>query len=234
MTPVAARPYLAAARGRARWVATQSSRMSRLVFATRNRGKVIELERMLAGLGIEIDDLSAHPEVEEIEETGETFRDNAILKATTVAARTGLVALADDSGLEVDGLGGRPGVRSARYAGEGASDEANNARLVEEVTPLAPHARTARYRCAIAVATPGGQVEVEEASVEGLIVTEPRGSRGFGYDPYFWVPEYRRTMAELEAHEKDAISHRGRALRQARVHLDRRLGVATRHESHGR
>ncbi|MFN7954035.1 MAG: XTP/dITP diphosphatase [bacterium] len=208
--------------------------MSRLVFATRNRGKVVELERMLAGLGVVIDDLSTHPEVEEIEETGETFRDNAILKATTVAARTGLVALADDSGLEVDGLGGRPGVRSARYAGEGASDDANNARLVAEVTPLASHLRTARYRCAIAVATPGGDVEVEEASVEGVIVTAPRGSRGFGYDPYFWVPELGRTMAELDAHEKDGISHRGRALRKARVHVDRCLAIATRHEPHGR
>lgn len=199
--------------------------MSRLIFATRNRGKVAELERMLVGQGIEVDDLARHPGVEEIEETGETFRANAILKATVVAARTGLVALADDSGLEVDGLGGRPGVRSARYAGEKATDEANNALLVTEVTPLAASERTARYRCAIAVAAPSGEVEVEEASVEGVIVVEPRGSGGFGYDPYFWVPSFGRTMAELTATEKDGISHRGVALRRALPHARRMLAA---------
>jgi XTP/dITP diphosphohydrolase len=199
--------------------------MPRLIFATRNPGKVAELERMLAGQGIEVEDLSRHPEVEEIEETGETFRDNAILKATVVAARTGTVALADDSGLEVDGLGGRPGVRSARYAGEKASDDSNNALLVAEVTPLPSDARTARYRCAIAIAAPSGGCEVEEGSVEGVIVTEPRGSGGFGYDPFFWVPGFGRTMAELSAAEKDGISHRGIALRRARPHLLRLLGV---------
>ncbi len=198
--------------------------MSRLIFATRNRGKVVELERMLVGQGIEVDDLARHPEVEEVEETGETFRANAILKATVVAARTGLVALADDSGLEVDGLGGRPGVRSARYAGDEATDDENNALLVTEVTPLAASGRTARYRCAIAVAAPSGEVEVEEASVEGVIVVEPRGSGGFGYDPYFWVPCFGRTMAELTATEKDGISHRGVAFRRALPHARRMLG----------
>lgn len=202
--------------------------MSRLIFATRNRGKVAELERMVVGQGIEIEDLASHPEVEEIEETGDTFRANAILKATVVAARTGLVALADDSGLEVDGLGGRPGVRSARYAGEKASDDQNNAQLVNEVTPLAASARTARYRCAIAVAAPSGEVWVEEASVEGVIVVEPRGRGGFGYDPYFWVPSFGRTMAELSAAEKDGISHRGVALRAALPHVHRMLEA--RHE----
>ncbi len=198
---------------------------ARLVFATRNPGKVRELERMLAGESIEVAGLDRFPEVGEIEETGATFRDNALLKAVTVANLTGWVALADDSGLEVDGLGGRPGVRSARYAREGASDAENNQRLITEVTPLAPAQRTARYRCAIAVAAPHGETAVEEGSVEGRIVIDPRGTEGFGYDPYFLVPDHARTMAELTAAEKDRISHRGQALRRTLPHLLRLLAI---------
>jgi XTP/dITP diphosphohydrolase len=149
----------------------------------------------------------------EVEETGETYLENALLKARTVASALGLPAVADDSGIEVDALGGAPGPRSARFAGPVASDGANLALLIERVRDVPPQERTARYRCVAACAWPDGREARAEGVCEGRLVLEPRGGRGFGYDPAF-VPEGEsRTMAELADDEKDAISHRGRAFR---------------------
>jgi XTP/dITP diphosphohydrolase len=180
-----------------------------LVLATRNPHKVREFEKLLEPHEI----LRLPDEIEMPEETGETFADNAILKARAVADATGRVAIADDSGISAAGLGGRPGVRSARYAGENATDEENLAKLLREVPD---DDRRVVYVCVIAVAEPhGGRVHVVEGRCEGTLTKDPRGDGGFGYDPAF-VPLDRddgRTMAELTQEEKDAISHRGRAAR---------------------
>jgi XTP/dITP diphosphohydrolase len=179
-----------------------------LVLATRNPHKVREFEDLLAPHRI----IRLPDEVEMPEETGETFAENATLKARTVADATGQVAIADDSGISAAGLGGRPGVRSARYAGENATDEENLAKLLREVPD---DDRRVAYVCAIAVAEPHGRVHVVEERCEGMLTKDPRGDGGFGYDPAF-VPLDRddgRTMAEISQEEKDAISHRGRAAR---------------------
>lgn len=196
-----------------------------LVLATANPGKIREFHHLLAAAGLPLQvvgldavGLVAPPE------TGTTFAENAILKARHAAERSGLPALADDSGLAVDGLGGAPGVYSARYAGEGASDEANRHLLITALAPLPEAERTGRFVCAIALAQPDGAVEVVEATCEGVIITEPRGTNGFGYDPLFFMPERGRTMAELSMDEKSAISHRARALGRAMPLLRRAFG----------
>jgi XTP/dITP diphosphohydrolase len=180
-----------------------------LVLATRNPHKVREFEKLLAPHNI----IRLPDEVEMPEETGATFAENATLKARTVADATGRTAIADDSGIAAEALGGRPGVRSARYAGENATDEENLAKLLREVPD---DDRRVAYVCAIAVAEPhNGRVHVVEERCEGILDKNPRGDGGFGYDPAF-VPLDRddgRTMAELTQEEKDAISHRGRAAR---------------------
>jgi XTP/dITP diphosphohydrolase len=184
----------------------------RLLLATRNAGKVRELRELLAGSGIELETLAGHPEVGDVAETGRTFEDNAALKAAHAARASGLWAVGEDSGLEVDALGGAPGVRSARYAGVHGDDAANNARLLRELTGA--EQRRARYVCALALASPEGEVVVgARGACEGQIATEPRGSGGFGYDPLF-VPERlpQQTMAELTPEQKNAISHRAQAL----------------------
>lgn len=187
-----------------------------LVLATRNPGKVRELSQMLAPLGYEVVSLDRYPGVPEIVEDGATFKDNAVKKAATVARHTGRLALADDSGLEVDYLGGAPGVYSARFAGEGHNDRANNEKLLNLLSGVPAEKRSARFRCVVAVATPDGRVFTAEGTCEGVITTEPRGEGGFGYDPLFLVPEYGKTFGELEPAVKNRISHRGRALALAR------------------
>jgi XTP/dITP diphosphohydrolase len=193
--------------------------------ATSNPGKVREFERLLAAgglplavLGLAEVGLSAPPE------TGVTFAENATLKARTAAVASGLPALADDSGLEVDGLDGAPGVYSARYAGEGAGDEANRQRLIAELARVPEAERTGRFRCAIAVALPDGTVETVEGACEGRLITEPRGTEGFGYDPLFLLPGRGRTLAELPLAEKNRISHRAQATARALPVLRRMLG----------
>jgi XTP/dITP diphosphohydrolase len=179
-----------------------------LVLATRNPHKVREFGVLLAPHRV----LPLPDEVELPPETGETFAENAAVKARVAADATGIAAIADDSGIAAAGLGGRPGVRSARYAGEGATDEENLAKLLREVPE---DDRRVAYVCALAYAAPRGGVHVTEARCEGMLAREPRGTGGFGYDPAF-VPLDRddgRTMAELTPEEKDAISHRGRAAR---------------------
>jgi XTP/dITP diphosphohydrolase len=186
---------------------------SRVVLATGNAGKLRELRALLADLGIEVV-AQAELGVESADETGETFEANALLKARHAARATGLPAIADDSGLEVDALGGRPGVRSARYAGERAGDADNNAKLLAELAAV-PEPRTARYRCVIAfVAHADDPAPVLAAgSWEGAIARAPRGDGGFGYDPLFLVGVGHLTAAELVPDEKNRVSHRAQALR---------------------
>ncbi len=197
--------------------------MKRLVLASGNPGKLRELSAMLADFGY---DLHAQSEfgVGEVAETGTTFVENAIIKARHAAAETGLPALADDSGIEVDALDGAPGVYSARFAGENASDEDNNALLVEKLRGVPAAERTARYRAVIVLLRHAADASplICEGSWEGLIRLEPAGSGGFGYDPYFYLPERGCTSAELGAEEKNRLSHRGRAIAE----LKRRLGEA--------
>ena len=184
----------------------------KMVIATKNRGKAREIADILKGLPIEIVTLEESPAIVLPPETGETFRENARAKARAVAEVTGLPALADDSGLEVDALEGRPGVRSARYAGENATDRENYELLLRELKGVPLHERGGRFRCALAYAELEGIDEIFEGSFEGVIAESPEGEGGFGYDPVFIVPEKGVTVAELGPGEKDKISHRAKAL----------------------
>lgn len=190
----------------------------KIVLATRNRGKIKEIKEILSGVEVlTLDDL---PNLTMPPETGQTFRDNALSKALSIAEKTKLPALADDSGLEVDALGGRPGVFSARYAGEDATDTDNYLKLLDEMKGVAMEKRKARFRCVMALAFPDGQGAFTFDGVfEGYIASEPRGKGGFGYDPVFFVPERNKTAAELTLEEKNAISHRARALRKLKEFL---------------
>lgn len=190
-----------------------------LVIATKNRGKMREFSRALAGLGFEFLSLHDFPDLGPIVEDGSTFLENACKKATAAARYSKLPALADDSGLEVDYLGGAPGVLSARFAGRDGDDEANNSKLLHLLSGVPYRERRARFRCALAVATPEDLLVTAEGFLEGYIGLEPRGKGGFGYDPLFVVPEYNCTLAEMELNTKNRISHRGRALEQLRGRL---------------
>ncbi|MDI6692610.1 MAG: XTP/dITP diphosphatase [Anaerosomatales bacterium] len=193
----------------------------RVVVASNNEGKLREIRHVLEPLGWEVvraADIGGM--VPDVEETGATFLENALLKARAYAETFDCVALADDSGLEVDALGGAPGVRSARYAGEPSDDAANNAKLLAELADVPASERTAHFRCVVALVWPDGRVLAADGVCEGSIGFEPRGSGGFGYDPLF-LPDATpgRTMAELSPDEKSAISHRGSALRALREAL---------------
>ncbi len=185
----------------------------RLLIATMNAGKLREYERLLADVpGLQLETMASLPEPVEVVEDCDTFVGNARKKATEVAAAAGVACLSDDSGLEVDALGGRPGVHSARYSGEGATDASNNAKLLEELGDVADEARTARFQCAIAVVDADGrELAVAEGACEGRIGRELRGTHGFGYDPLFVPDGYAETMAELGPDTKNAISHRAKA-----------------------
>ena len=174
------------------------------------------MRRLLFGLPVEVLNLSAFEELPEVAEEGKTFEENAVAKAVGFARMTGLATIADDSGLEVDVLGGQPGVFSARFSGPGGDDAANNRLLLEMLAKTSPFERTARFRCVIAFATPEGPVFNCEGSVEGVIAQGARGTHGFGYDPLFLVPAYGRTFGELGAEVKDRFSHRARALAKFR------------------
>jgi XTP/dITP diphosphohydrolase len=190
--------------------------MTKVVLATRNQHKVVELQRILAGTPIELVS-GLDLDLPDVHETGDTFAANALLKARACAVATGLPAVADDSGLVVDALGGAPGVRSARYAGERADDEANLRLVLERLRTRSP--RSARFVCVAALVTPDGNEVTEEGVMEGALTEAPRGGGGFGYDPIFIAAGERRTNAELSPDEKDAISHRGAAFRALRQHL---------------
>jgi XTP/dITP diphosphohydrolase len=184
-----------------------------LALATKNPGKIREILRICADWPVEWETArdSTWPDVEE---TGDTYEQNAALKARAVAGILGIPAVADDSGIEADALGGAPGMRSARFAGERAGDAENLELLLRRVADVPEAARTARYRCVALCAWPDGTEIAAEAVCEGRITLEPRGTGGFGYDPAFVPDGHTKTMAELDAREKDAISHRGKALRE--------------------
>ena len=189
--------------------------MKSLLIATHNKGKLKEIQAIL-GEDVTLKTMADYPEVPEVVEDGDTFEANAIKKAVEVAEATGEITLADDSGLEVDALGGAPGVYSARYAGEDATDQKNNDKLLKQLADIPDSKRQARFRCVIAVVKPGGEPKTETAAWEGHIVHEPRGEQGFGYDPLFFSPEHGQTSAELPRETKNRASHRGKALRAAR------------------
>ena len=183
-----------------------------IVLATRNPGKISEIEALLTGLRVAT--AASFPGCPEPEESGPTFEENALIKARAVAGFTGKTALADDSGLEVDALGGAPGVHSARYAGATASDGDNMGHLLDALSGVADADRTARFRCVIAVVAPDGRTWTSDGVCEGRILREPRGESGFGYDPLFVPAGYDSTFAELDASTKNRISHRAMALRR--------------------
>ena len=190
-----------------------------IVLATSNAGKVRELADGLAAFGLTVLGLDAFPHLTDIDETGVTFEENALLKAREVSKRTGLVAIADDSGLEVDALNGAPGVYSARYSEDmpdlpGATkDERNTMKLLAALSSVRLWNRSARFRSVVAVCTPEGETLIAPGTWEGSVACSPRGKNGFGYDPVFFVPDKRKTFAQLSAEEKAEISHRGKALR---------------------
>jgi XTP/dITP diphosphohydrolase len=193
--------------------------MQKLLIATNNQGKVREYKELLQGLpyilvtprelGINL----------EVEESGTNYQENACIKATAFAKVSGLMTLADDSGLEVDALNGEPGIRSSRYAGENANDNQRVDYLLNKLKEITENKRTGRFRCVIALARPDGQIQYSEGRCEGIIAFNPRGSEGFGYDPIFYFPELKQTMAELPAEMKNHISHRARAAAKARLIL---------------
>jgi XTP/dITP diphosphohydrolase len=190
--------------------------MPKLLLATNNKGKAREYKSLLQGIPFELVTPAELGISTEVAEVGRSFEENARLKATTLAAESRLLALADDSGLEVDALGGEPGTLSARYAGEGASDRDRVSYLLTKLEGVPREKRTARFRCVIAIATPEGEVELCSGECDGIIAFEPRGNRGFGYDPIFYLPELGKTMAELPPELKNKVSHRGRAAAKAR------------------
>jgi len=193
-----------------------------LVLATRNPDKGRELATLLEGMGIHIRTLAEFPTVPEVEEDGETCEANAIKKAREVARSTGLPSVADDTGLEVDALGGRPGVFAARYAGEHATYEDNCRKLLRELEGVPKEARQARFLTVAVIAFPSGDIHVTQGSLEGAIAEHPIGDRGFGYDPVFLVLEYGKSLAQLTIDEKNCISHRAKAFAQVRAWLERR------------
>ncbi|AIK39964.1 MULTISPECIES: XTP/dITP diphosphatase [Bacillus] len=190
--------------------------MKHVVVATKNMGKVREFAELFERFDLEVKSLHDFPNIEEVEETGETFEENALLKADSLCKQLNSIVIADDSGLIVDTLNGNPGVRSARYAGEQKDDQANIDKVLTGLDGVSMEKRTARFYCALAVAFPEENKEsvIVNGTCEGKILEQRRGENGFGYDPIFYVEEYKRAMAELTSDEKNEISHRGRALRK--------------------
>ncbi|MDE3839817.1 non-canonical purine NTP pyrophosphatase [Bacillus methanolicus] len=198
--------------------------MKEVIIATKNRGKAKEFATMFEPKGFQVKTLLDYPEIGDVEETGSTFEENAILKAESVAKQLGKMVIADDSGLMIDALDGRPGIYSARYAGEEKNDEANIDKVLKELEGVNDDERTARFYCALAVAFPNQPTLTFSGTCEGLILKERRGANGFGYDPVFYVVEKGKSMAELLPEEKNQISHRANALRKLKKQLDTLLG----------
>lgn len=188
-----------------------------LILATKNKGKLTEIKELLQGLDYEIKSLTDYPEIGHIPEDGKTFIENATIKAKTVAKITNHLALADDSGLEVAALNGAPGIKSSRYE---TTDEKRNQKLLIALQDIPWEKRNARFVCAIAIATPDGIVQTVQEICDGIITFEPKGTNGFGFDPVFYFPLLEKTFAELAREEKSIYSHRGKALRAARIILE--------------
>ncbi|MGI6064897.1 MAG: XTP/dITP diphosphatase [Bacillota bacterium] len=198
--------------------------MKKIIFATNNEGKLKEFRDLVSFRSWCVYSLKDRPEIVLPEETGVSFRENAEIKARAAAQAAGMIAVADDSGLEVDFLGGEPGVFSARFAGEHGNDFKNNEKLLTLLDGVPEEKRTACFRCVIAVSLPFGETFFCQGVCKGLITLCPRGNNGFGYDPLFWLPSFGRTMAELSMEEKNQISHRGKAFRAALPLLEKLLG----------
>lgn len=188
--------------------------MESVIIATKNIGKAKEFEKLFLPKGLAVKTLLDYPEIEDVEETGTTFEENAILKAETIANNLGVRVIADDSGLEIDVLEGRPGVYSARYAGSEKNDENNIDKVLDELQGVPEKERTARFCCALAMAEPGKETLTVFGTCEGRILNERRGTNGFGYDPIFFVETEGKAMAELASDEKNKISHRANAIRK--------------------
>lgn len=195
-----------------------------IVLATQNPGKLGEMRQLVVGLGYAVRGLRELGVAEAPEETGSTYRENAALKARYYSRRTGLPAVADDSGLSVEALGGGPGLHSSRFGGEGASDAARNRLLLEKLAGLPPERRAARFTSAVAVARDGQVVFETEQSVEGFVAEAGRGTNGFGYDPLFFYPPFGATFGEVARERKDAVSHRGRSFARLREFLASEAG----------
>jgi XTP/dITP diphosphohydrolase len=195
----------------------------KIVFASGNEGKVREIREMLEGVRIELVSLSNYAGVPEIVEDGKSFLENALKKAKIVSEFTGETVLADDSGLQVEVLGGEPGIYSSRYAGEKATDEENNSALLAKLKNIPQEKRTAFFRCVLVLYRKDGSYDYFEGKWNGQIIDERRGNNGFGYDPIFWVPELKMTAAELPAEIKNKVSHRGQAFAQLKKALEGRL-----------
>ncbi len=194
--------------------------MLEIVLATRNKDKIKEIKKILRGLTIKILSIEDFSAIPEIEEDGKTLKENAVKKAKEVSKWTGKIALADDSGLEVDILSGRPGVRSARFAGENCSYNDNNKKLLNLMKDVPLEKRKAAFKCVMALALPDGRTKVATGICQGMITTESRGKTGFGYDPVFIIPRYDKTIAELGLEIKNKISHRAKALKKIRQILE--------------
>jgi len=200
---------------------TMTSVPERVLIATKNQGKVGEIRDLVQGLPVVFLSLADFPDLPEVVEDGATFEENALKKARAVAQGTGIKTLADDSGLCVDALGGRPGIHSARYGGEGRSDEQKCRLVLDEMRDVPDHERSARFVCVLALVFSDGKQEVFRGGCEGSITREPRGSHGFGYDPIFYFDEAGCTFAEMDTEAKNRVSHRGRALREFASYLKR-------------
>jgi XTP/dITP diphosphohydrolase len=196
----------------------------RLLITTTNKGKIKEYPSLLSGIPYEILTPADCGLSSEVTETGETYEQNALLKATSMASLSCLLTMADDSGIEVEALGGEPGVRSARYAGEKKTDTERNEYLLAKLNAAPDIRRNAQFRCVIAIAEPNGKVELFSGACQGLITKEPRGTHGHGYDPIFYIPELKKTMAELTLEEKNLVSHRARAAEKAKEFLINLMG----------
>lgn len=196
----------------------------KLLLATNNKAKIREYKNLLSKLDCELVTLADLGITSKVDEVGGSLEENARLKAAAYSAESHLTALADDSGLEVDALGGKPGPLSARYAGERASDKERVNYLLSQLKDVPWEKRSARFRCVIAIAMPSGEVELCSGECRGIIAFEPRGEEGFGYDPIFYLPELNKTMAELPLELKNRVSHRGRAARKAYHLLERLMG----------
>lgn len=201
-------------------------KVKRILFATGNQGKMKEVREILANLGVEVISMREAGVSAEIVEDGETFEENAVIKARTIMELTGEVTLADDSGLEIDALGGEPGVYSARYMGEDTSYHIKNNDLIRRLSQVPRQQRTARFVCSIAAAFPDGEIITTDGVIEGLIGYEEAGENGFGYDPIFVVPQLGCTTAQLSDEQKNEISHRGKALRKMKEELRKRMELS--------
>ena len=202
--------------------------MRELIVATKNKGKLKEIQRLLAGFDLRITSLADYPKCPDIVEDGDTFASNAVKKAVTIARYTKKLVLGEDSGLEVKALGNRPGIYSARFAGEDATDKRNNAKLLRLLRDVPSDKRQARYRCFAALADGGNVIALVSGSCRGVIATRARGKNGFGYDPLFLIPRYKQTFGELDPAIKAKMSHRFRALRKMKKAFQEYLGLSNK------